>query len=404
MSNIFEIAYRKFFILIFEKQTIDNYMKSIFLNILSVIILALCLSSCITTQVTEVKSVEEKTVSSLHKKPKNIILMIGDGLGLSAVSASLFYQENPSNFERFTTVGLIKTSSSSELITDSASGATAFACGIKTYNGAIGVNKDTLAVETIVEHLNKRNIATGIISTSSIVHATPASFYAHSKYRRLYEEIATFLPTSGMDFIAGGGLGFFNKRKDKKDYLGELRANSYKVDTIALPSMIPEISSDGAETKHAFLLAPNGMPTMIEGRGDFLPDATKLALQTMTANEEGFFLMIEGSQIDWGGHNNNAEYLISELLDFDKTIGVALDFAIRDGETLVIVTADHETGGFTLAADGSDYNKIKPTFSTGGHSATMIPVFAEGPGAMLFGGLYENTKIYHKMMTLFAED
>jgi alkaline phosphatase len=145
------------------------------------------------------------------------------------------------------------------------------------------------------------------------------------------------------------------------------------------------------------------MPTMLEGRGDFLPNATKLALETLSKNKEGFFLMIEGSQIDWGGHENNADYLISELIDFDKTIGVALDFASQNGETLVIVTADHETGGFTLASDEGDYNKIKPTFSTGGHSATMVPVFSKGPSASLFSGIYENTAIYSKMITLFLD-
>ena len=113
--------------------------------------------------------------------------------------------------------------------------------------------------------------------------------------------------------------------------------------------------------------------------------------------------MVEGSQVDWGGHSNEGDYLISELIDFDDTLGIALKFAEANGETLIIVTADHETGGFTLSADNGNYNKIKPTFSTKGHSATMVPVFAKGPGAELFGGIYENTEIYHKMMELLSE-
>lgn len=108
--------------------------------------------------------------------------------------------------------------------------------------------------------------------------------------------------------------------------------------------------------------------------------------------------MVEGSQIDWGGHANDEEYLVSELLDFDKAIGVALDFANEDRETLVIVTADHETGGFTLADKDDNYNEIKGKFSTGGHSATLIPVFADGPSSELFRGIYENTEIFDKMM------
>ncbi|MCB0454904.1 MAG: alkaline phosphatase, partial [Aequorivita sp.] len=186
----------------------------------------------------------------------------------------------------------------------------------------------------------------------------------------------------------------FNQRKDGKDLLAEMKAKDYEVITDQLPKT-------PSENNELILLAEDGMPKMSEGRGDFLPNATKLALEKLSKNETGFFLMVEGSQIDWGGHDNDADYLIQELLDFDKTLGVALDFAKQNGETLVIVTADHETGGYTLASDGKDYNKIKPSFSTSGHSGTMVPVFAEGPGASLFNGIYESNEIYHKMMALF---
>jgi len=330
------------------------------------------------------------------KKPKNIILLIGDGMGLSEVSASQFYNKENTNFERFPVVGLSKTSASSDLITDSAAGATAFSAGIKTYNGAIGVDKDSLSVETIVEQISKKNIASGVVSTSSITHATPASFYAHEKLRRMYPEIAEDLVASDIDFFAGGGLDFFNKRKDGKDLIEQLKAKGFEVTTDKLPAST-------SEKKQAILLANDAMPRMLDGRGDFLPNATKLALESLSKNEEGFFLMVEGSQIDWGGHANDGDYLISELIDFDNTIGVALDFAKENGETLVIVTADHETGGFTLASDNDDYNKIKPVFSTGGHSATMVPVFAKGPSESDFGGIYENTAIYTKMYSLFLD-
>ncbi|RMA57132.1 alkaline phosphatase [Ulvibacter antarcticus] len=372
-------------------------MKFKFTVVFPILFLFFTSVSCVTAQRTEnvVSTVTSQTKLPLTK-PKNIILLIGDGMGLSEVSASLFYNENKSNFERFTTIGLSKTSSSNELVTDSASGATALSAGVKTYNGAIGVSKDTIAVETILENVAERGLATGLIATSSIVHATPASFYAHVKRRSLYNDIALALPNSKVDFIAGGGLKFFNMRPDGKNLLQEFENNGFEVNTTELPSEI-------SEKKQAIILAENSMPKMTEGRGDFLPNATALGLKKLSKNPNGFFIMIEGSQIDWGGHDNDAEYLIAELIDFDKAIGVALDFAKNDGETLVIVTADHETGGFTLAADGMDYNKIVPTFSTGGHSATMVPVFAIGPGAALFGGVYENTEIYHKMMTLLSK-
>ncbi|MFT4697371.1 MAG: alkaline phosphatase [Flavobacteriaceae bacterium] len=330
------------------------------------------------------------------KKPKNIILLIGDGMGLSEVSASQFFNKENSNFERFPVVGLIKTSASSDLITDSAAGATAFSAGIKTYNGAIGVDKDSISIETIVEQISKKDIVTGVVSTSSITHATPASFYAHVKLRRMYEDIAVDMVASDIDFFAGGGLKFFNNRTDKQNLIEQLKTKGFDVITDQLPTTV-------SDKKQAILLAKDEMPKMLDGRGDFLPNATKLALDALSKNEEGFFLMVEGSQIDWGGHANDADYLISELIDFDNAMGVALDFAKQNGETLVIVTADHETGGFTLASDEDDYNKIKPVFSTGGHSATMVPVFAKGPSENVFGGIYENTEIYTKMYSLFFE-
>ena len=363
---------------------------SLFTILLSFAIIS---TSCVSVQV------RDNTVSSLSsevKKPKNIILLIGDGMGLSQVSSAIYYKNGKPNFERFHTIGLSKTSSASDLVTDSAAGATVFSTGEKTYNGAIAVSMDTIPLPTIVEQLSKRGLATGIIATSSIQHATPASFYAHVKSRRLYEDITEFAPNSGVNFFAGGGLKFFNQRKDGKDLLTVMRNNGYEVITDQLP-----ISP--SEKNELILLAENGMPKMSEGRGDFLPNATKLALEKLSKTEKGFFLMVEGSQIDWGGHDNDADYLIQELLDFDKTLGVALDFSKQNGETLVIVTADHETGGFTLASDGKDYNKIKPSFSTTGHSGSMVPVFAEGPGASLFNGIYESNEIYHKMMRLLTQ-
>lgn len=338
----------------------------------------------------------EIQTQTLVKNPKNVILLIGDGMGLSQVSVAQFEVDTPSNFERFPVIGLSKTSSSKQLITDSASGATAFACGVKTYNGAIGVRTDSTEVANISELLAAQSKSSGVIATSSITHATPASFYSHALSRNFHGEIATDLLASNISYFAGGGLRFFNARQDSLNLLTEFRAKGFTVDTLQLPSQ--------AQEKMAILLATNAMPTILEGRGDFLTKASELGIACLSKNTKGFFLMIEGSQIDWGGHDNDSAYLTAELLDFDATIGAVLDYAAQDGETLVIVTADHETGGFTLASDDSDYNKIKPSFSTEGHSATMVPVFAYGPGAEKFGGIYENTKIFDNIKALMIGD
>lgn len=361
---------------------------------LFLIVFSLIIFSCKTTN---------NQFSNEVSAPKNVILLIGDGTGLSQISSAFFFKETPPNYGRFEHIGLIKTSSSIEDVTDSAASGTAFASGVKTYNGAIGVATDSTEVPTIVEIAAKKNIKSGVISTSSIVHATPASFYAHALRRGYYEEIASDMVASDIDFFAGGGTKFFNKRKDGRDLLKELKDKNFNIDTIKLG----DINSIKSYSKVGYLFGPEHMPPTAKGRGDYLPKATELGIKFLSNNNANFFLIVEGSQVDWGGHGNDANYLITELIDFDDAIGKALDFAKRDGNTLVIVTADHETGGFTLAAstktnskgeEYSDYSEVEGIFSTGGHSATLIPVFAYGPGAEEFSGVYENNEIFHKIL------
>lgn len=334
-------------------------------------------------------------------KPTNIILLIGDGMGLSAVSASFYYGEGLSNFYRFKHIGMVKTSSATDKVTDSAASGTAMATGIKTYNKAIGVDTLKMPVTNIIEVVSQYGWSTGVVVTSSITNATPASFYAHVENRYTGEEvIAAQLLDSEIDFFAGAGIRFFNQREDGQNLFGSAAEKGFVMDTTGLL----RAGSMQADHKYGFLLSRESMPSMLEGRGDFLSEATSLALEQLSKDRDGFFLMVEGSQIDWAGHANNTEYLVSEMLDFEKTIVAALDFAKKDGNTLVVVTADHETGGLALASftdettGASDYSKIGPAFATGGHSATMIPVFAYGPGAEAFKGIYQNTELFHKMI------
>ncbi len=324
----------------------------------------------------------------------NVILLIGDGMGLSQLSAAFYYGKSESNFARFKEVGLIVTSSAKHKITDSGAGATAFSIGEKTYNGAIGVNSDSISTPNIVEILSTKHYNTGIISTSSVTHATPASFYAHVVDRYMQDKIAEQLVDSEIDFFAGGGTSFFKGRKDSIDLMKKLSDNGFVINTETTSGKLD------INNKYGFLLAENGMPTMLESRGDFLPDYTKLALDFFSQQEESFFLMVEGSQIDWAGHDGNADYLIAEVLDFDKTVGVALDFATKNNNTLVIVLADHEAGGFTLGIKDGDYSIIKPTFASYGHSCTLVPVLASGPGADSFKGIFQNNEIFHKILAL----
>jgi alkaline phosphatase len=366
-------------------------VKTLFYSILLFLLLAACQS---TTQ--------QLTNSTTAPTAKNVILLIGDGMGLAQLSTAYIYGEDTPNFSRFQYIGLHNPIPTDKKITDSAAGATAFSTGYKSYNAAIGVDQDTMARETILEWAAKNDKSTGVIATSSITHATPASFYAHVPDRNLQEDIALDFLTAPVDFAAGGGLQYFNAREDGRDLIEELEAQGRTVQTKQLDT---KVKKGG---RYAYFLAADGMPTMTDGRGDFLPNATATALDFLSKDEDGFFLMIEGSQIDWGGHANDADYIITEVLDFDQAVGEALDFAEKDGNTLVIVTADHETGGLSLSSatvfGQRDYGAIAPSFSTGGHSASLIPVLAYGKGAEAFIGIYQNNELFGKMKGAFVSE
>lgn len=327
-------------------------------------------------------------------KPLNVILLIGDGMGLSQVSYALMMANQRMAFERFKVLGLSRTSSADHKITDSAAGATALSCGSKTYNGAIGVDVNKMPMTTILEMAEARGYLTGMIATCAITHATPGSFIAHQASREMYEEIAQDFLKTDIDLFIGGGYDHFAKRKDSVDLIAQLKNKDYKV-----IQSEQELYMYTGTQKLAALIAPKHLPRMQEGRGDFLSNATQLAINKLAKGPNGFFLMVEGSQIDWGGHANDAEYIRQEVMDFDKAIAKALDFAAKDGNTLVIVTADHETGGFALSGNEEDKTKnaIEPKFTTKNHTGTMVPVYAFGPGAESLGGIYENTWIFEVM-------
>lgn len=343
----------------------------------------------------------ESITNAQTQKPINVIFMIGDGMGVSQVTSAFYFGEGKPNFQNFKYVGLSETSSTSDRITDSAAGATALSTGQKTYKRAIGVDKDSVAIPTILEQLQDKGYKTGLVSLTSITHATPASYYAHIKDRDWHEDIALDFIKSDVDFAAGGGLKFFNKRKDKKNLLKDLLKKNYKIDTVSL-------SKPTAGKRNLYLMAKDELPNKIQGRKDFLPEATQVALDYFSQENKPFFLMVEGSFIDWGGHATNAEMMVKEVLDFDKTIGVVMDFIKKNPNTLLVVTADHETGGASIGkfmqkdeATGKMKevkDKVQVNFIDSQHTAALVPVFAMGKGEELFSGVYPNNTIYHKLV------
>ncbi len=367
-----------------------------FLRICMILMIIPVLHSCDTSkQATVVPPPAPPSIAGA--KPKNVIFLIGDGMGLPQITGAMYMNGNKTVFERFKNIGFHKSHSSDNLVTDSAAGATAFASGIKTYNGAIGVNTQKQPVPTILEMAEKKGMATGLVATSSITHATPAAFIAHAAGREENEGIALDFLDTPIDIFIGGGKDAFARRGDKRDLIEELTAKGY-----AMSDFFKEdISSLNINTtKNIGYFTANGEPLPVREGRDYLPMATSKTLEFLnTRSPNGFFLMIEGSQIDWGGHANDANYVITELHEFEKIVAQVLDYAARDGNTLVVVTADHETGGFAVNP-GSKLNDIQVAFTTKSHTALMIPVFAEGPGEELFRGMYENTEIFFKIKSL----
>ncbi len=359
-------------------------MKTKLINLLLILVLA-SIGTIIST---------DESYAGPPKRPKNIILLIGDGMGDAHVYAAMSVSQQQLNMEQFPFSGFIITRAADNYVTDSGAGGTAISCGVKTNNGMIGVTPDSTAVPSIIDIVHEHGLSTGVVSTSSVTHATPASFVAHNVSRNNYEAIADDYLKGTIDVFIGGGENHFNKRRDEKDLTVDLEAQGFDV-VYTLDDMWASNSD-----KIAGLLAKVHMPTVQDGRQGVLEAMTSKAIQTLSKDRDGFFLMVEGSQIDWGGHANDANYTLTETLDFDQAVGAALEFARMDGRTLVIVTADHETGGLTIPAGDLNEGTITIKFSTPNHSAIMVPVFSYGPGAEKFSGINENTFFLDQFLKL----
>ena len=306
--------------------------------------------------------------------PANIILMIGDGNGLAQISAAQLANRGSLSMTKIKQIGLVNTAAADNAITDSAAAATAMATGVKTNNRAIGVDPAGRELPTIIEILSARGYNTAIITTDAIDGATPAAFYAHTPERDDAEKITADLLRSEVDlFIAGKKL------------------NATEIETKFITNTIDRLTDLDRPT--AIYKGEGKMPSILGGREDFLPRSLAKALRVLSAAEAPFFLLVEGAQIDNGGHAMDIAATITEALDFDQAVGEALRFADADRETLVVVTADHETGGLGVAGAG-DPGTVRADFLSVDHTGVLVPLFAYGPGAVAFGGVLENTEIF----------
>ena len=333
---------------------------------------------------------KEKVIE--EPKAVNVIYMIGDGMALPQVFATMLATGEDLAFCQFPYIGVVDTRSASNDITDSAAGGTALACDKKTKNGMVGMDVDTLAMETILEVLADQGKSTGIVVTCYSGHATPADFYAKVPKRSMYEDIAIQMAESDkLNVMIAGGRKHFNQRKDSLDLLARMENElGWKVyDTLA--------DIDTTCMKYAVLANRGHMPKY-EERGDFLPEGVKTALKTLEQDEDGFFLMVEGSQIDFACHAGDSAWMVDETVDFSNAVQVALDYAKTHDNTLVVVTADHETGGLTMIDPQGHYSNVSLNYSTRSHTCLPVMIYAYGPGAELFTGWMQNNEVKAKIL------
>ena len=325
-------------------------------------------------------------------KAMNVIYMIGDGMALPQVYAAMLASGEQMTFSQFPYIGVVDTRSASNDITDSAAAGTALASDHKTKNAMIGMNPDSIPVKTVLEVMKEQGKETGIVVTCYLTHATPAAFYAKVPHRKQYEDIAMqFAESQNINVAIGGGMKHFNQRKDSLNLIERMENElGWKVyDTLADINVTCK--------KYAVIANDDHMPQAAE-RGDFLPRAVKTALKTLDNAENGFFLMVEGSQIDFACHGNDSTRMMDEMLDFDYAVKVALDYAKEKGNTLVVVTADHETGGLTLPDPNGKYSNVVFDFSTRSHTSLPTMVYAYGPGAEQFTGWMQNSELKGKIL------
>ena len=317
--------------------------------------------------------------------PKNIILVIGDGTGLNQITLSRIAIGGPDHklfIDQMPHHGISLTHSQNSLVTDSAAASTAWATGFKTKNRYVSVDENKKELETIIEKLHLKGFASGLVATSSITHATPAAFYSHVDSRYKEDEIANQLLSASINIALGGGLEFFNLDEIKHSHELILDKDLLNVNFKSSKDVLGLFDQDG-------IVRSNSKPTQRE--------MTNFALNYLANKEcEGFFLMSEGSQIDWAAHDNDALTMIEEFKDFDNTIKDLINFVTKDRETLLVITADHETGGLQILKD--EDSSVKVQWGTGRHTGIPVGVYAYGPGSHLFTGTMDNTEIHFKIL------
>ncbi len=340
----------------------------------------------------------------VRQKPTSLIIFIGDGMGVPHVYAAMTVSGDEMTFPFFPVTGFSRTHSLNKYSTDSAAGGTALATGEKTNNRMIAMRPDSTDLVTLLEYAKSSGKSTGIVCTSSLTDATPATFMSHTPLRYNYRKIAQQYPDGAADIFIGGGRDYFTvvidssgKTNESDDVVRKLADKGYAV-VYTLEDFVNSESE-----RIAGLMSPGDMPMLSEGRDPhYLASATRKAIEVLSRNRKGFVLMVEGSEIDHAAHGNDTKMVTEEVLDMDRAVAVAYEYAKTKGNTLIVVTADHETGGMSISGGDLTKREVTGAFSITGHSGIMVPVFAYGPGASAFTGVHENAELFHNFYRLLA--
>ena len=317
---------------------------------------------------------------------RNVVIMIGDGMGLEQVSCAWVLNHGRLNFDSFPYVGLSRTWCTDALITDSGAGGTALAAGKKTAMNHVGTAADTTDLPSVLVKAKRLGKKTGIAVTCHFADATPCDFACHNEYRYNQEDLIADYVECGVDYLSGGGTDWFTdvKRTDGRNIMSEMAEAGYTVATTEealLAAPLPVIG----------ILSPDNLPVAKE-RGDLFRHTVTHGLDILSreSGDKGFVMMVEGSCIDDWLHGNDIAKAMEELLDFDRTIGDVLEWAAADAHTLVVVTADHSTGCLTLQDGDLDKGEIGVFFASESHNGIAVPIYAWGPGSDRFTGIREN--------------
>lgn len=383
-------------------------MKRFFLILLVCLTTLTACQKAVNTTQTYTCTTPHEVIASLPtvevgQKPKNIVLIIGDGMGLPQMSTAWTANRGKLNMLACPYTGLSRTYCTDTLITDSDAGGTALACGQKTAKAHCGTDANGLAMKSLMGYAHDAGMQTGMSIVCTLCDATPADFCCHVSDRDEYDSICEQYLDCGVDYIVGGGMRYFTQREDGRNIYEEMAAKGYhtysEVEQLWQATELPIFA----------VLSDDDYPKALE-RGNLFPRQTALALELLSCPKDmasdtnpAFFMMVEGSCIDGWSHANVLSNVVEEMLDFDRMVGEVLRYAAEDGETLVVITADHATGGLTLLGGNKEQGRVIGSFANDSHVDVHVPIYAYGPGAERFTGVMENAEVGQRLIELVKQ-